>query len=84
MSFLVGLLSIILFSIALMFPGFLLAYALRFRSRAWGAVLVLLGALLAVGGWAAAFSIAGLVLILLGLPLLGAGIEGTALTRKGT
>jgi hypothetical protein len=84
MSLLVDLLSIILFSIALMLPGFLLAYALRFRSRAWGPVLVFLGAVLAVGGWAAAFSVAGLVLIVLGLPLFGAGVEGTALARKGT
>ncbi len=84
MSYLVGLVAIVLSSAALMLPGFAVAYAARFRSRTWGAVVLSLGMVLAVLGWLAAFSIAGLVLILVGLPLFGAGAEGMAFAGRAS
>ncbi len=82
MSYVPGLLSIILFSVLLMVPGFVAAYLFHFRSRTWGSVLLSLGMVLAVSGWLAAFSVAGFVLILLGITLLGAGASGMAFAGR--
>ncbi len=82
MSYLLGLLSIILLSLALTLPGFLAAYIFRFRSRTWGAVVLSLGMVLAVSGWLASFSVAGFVLIVLGITLLGAGVGGMAFAGR--
>ena len=76
MSVLVGLLAIILFSVALM--------VLRFRSRIWGAVVLSIVVALAVIGWLAAFSLAGLALLVAGVTIFGIGVEGTVLARKRT
>ncbi len=82
MSYLLALLAIILFNLALTVPGFLAAYILRFRSRTWGAIVLSLGMALAVSGWLASFSVAGFVLILLGITLLGAGVGGMAFAGR--
>ena len=76
MSYVPGLISILLLDIALMLPGFLVAYSLRFRSRTWGAVLLSVGSILALGGWLAAFSWPGVGLLVSGMSLVGAGAEG--------
>ena len=76
MSVLVGLLAIILFSFALM--------VLRFRSRIWGSVVLSIVVALAVIGWLAAFSLAGLALLIAGVTIFGIGVEGTVLARKRT
>ena len=76
MSVLVGLLAIILFSVALM--------VLRFRSRIWGSVVLSIVVALAVIGWLAAFSLAGLALLIAGVTIFGIGVEGTVLARKRT
>ena len=75
MSILVGLLSIILFSVVLM--------VLRFRSRIWGSVVSIVVALVVIG-WLAAFSLAGLALLVAGVTIFGIGVEGTVLARKRT
>jgi hypothetical protein len=64
--------------------GFFAGYVFRFRSRTWGSVVLSLGMVLAVSGWLAAFSVAGFVLILVGVTIFGIGVEGTVLTRKRT
>ena len=84
MSYVPGLLSIILFSVLLMVPGFVAAYFLHFRSRTWGSVLLSLGMVLAVSGWLAAFSLAGLVMLLLGVTFFGAGVEGMAFAGRAS
>ncbi len=76
MSLLVGLLSIILFSVVLM--------VLRFRSRIWGSVVLPIVVALVVIGWLAAFSLAGLALLVAGVTIFGIGVEGTVLARKRT
>ncbi len=76
MSVLVGLLAIILFSVVLM--------VLRFRSRIWGSVVLSIVVVLAVIGWLAAFSLAGLALLVAGVTIFGIGVEGTVLARKRT
>ena len=76
MSALVGLLAIILFSVALM--------VIRFRSRLWGSVVLSIVVALAVIGWLAAFSLAGLTLLIAGVTIFGIGVEGTVLARKRT
>ena len=76
MSVLVGLLAIILFSVVLM--------VLRFRSRIWGSVVLSIVVALAVIGWLAAFSLAGLALLVAGVTIFGIGVEGTVLARKRT
>ena len=70
-----GLLSIILFSVVLM--------VLRFRSRIWGSVVSIVVALVVIG-WLAAFSLAGLALLVAGVTIFGIGVEGTVLARKRT
>ena len=82
MSSLLGLLSIILLNLALAVPGFLAAYILRFRSHTWGAVSLSLGVALVASGWLASFSVAGFVLILLGITLLDAGASGMAFAGR--
>ncbi len=62
--------------------GFLAGYVLRFRSRTWGSVVLSQGMVLAVSGWLASFSVAGFVLILLGITLLGAGASGMAFAGR--
>ncbi len=76
MSVLVGLLFIILFSVVLT--------VLRFRSRIWGSVVLSIVVVLAVIGWLAAFSLAGLALLVAGVTIFGIGVEGTVLARKRT
>ena len=76
MSVLVGLLAIILLSVVLM--------VLRFRSRIWGSVVLSIVVTLAVIGWLAAFSLAGLALFAAGVTIFGIGVEGTVLARKRT
>ncbi|MCH7998353.1 MAG: hypothetical protein IIA91_02590 [Chloroflexi bacterium] len=76
MSVLAGLLAIILFSVALM--------VLRFRSRIWVSVVLSIVVALAVIGWLAAFSLAGLALLIAGVTIFGIGVEGTVLARKRT
>ena len=76
MILLVGLLSIILFSVVLM--------VLRFRSRIWGSVVLPIVVALVVIGWLAAFSLAGLALLVAGVTIFGIGVEGTVLARKRT
>ncbi|MCH8345747.1 MAG: hypothetical protein IIC87_02335 [Chloroflexi bacterium] len=76
MSVLVGLLAIILLSVVLM--------VLRFRSRIWGSVVLSIVVTLAVIGWLAAFSLAGLALFVAGVTIFGIGVEGTVLARKRT
>ena len=76
MSVLVGLLAIILFSVALM--------VLRFRSRIWGSVVLSIVVAVAVIGWLAAFSLVGLALLVAGVTIFGIGVEGTVLARKRT
>ena len=76
MSALVGLLAIILFSVALM--------VIRFRSRMWGSVVLSIVVALAVIGWLAAFNLAGLALLVAGVTIFGIGVEGTVLARKRT
>ena len=76
MSVLVGLVAIILLSVVLM--------VLRFRSRIWGAVVLSIVVALAVIGWLAAFSLAGLALLVAGVTIFGIGVEGTVLARKRT
>ncbi len=76
MSLLVGLLAIIVFSVVLM--------VLRFRSRIWGSVVLSIVVALAVIGWLAAFSLAGLALLVAGVTIFGIGVEGTVLARKRT
>ena len=76
MSVLVGLLAIILLSVVLM--------VLRFRSRIWGSVVLSIVVTLAVIGWLAAFSLAGLALLVAGVTIFGIGVEGTVLARKRT
>ncbi len=76
MSLLVGLLAIILFSVVLMVR--------RFRSRIWGSVVLSIVVVLAVIGWLAAFSLAGLALLVAGVTIFGIGVEGTVLARKRT
>ena len=76
MSVLVGLLAIIIFSVVLM--------GLRFRSRIWGSVVLSIVVALAVIGWLAAFSLAGLALLIAGVTIFGIGVEGTVLARKRT
>ncbi len=80
MSILLGLLSIM----APIVPGFVVAYLLRLRSRTWGSVLLSAGLVLGVSGWLAAFSLAGLVLLLIGVGLIGAGLEGMALAGRSS
>ncbi len=76
MSLLVGLFAIILFSVVLM--------VLRFRSRIWGSVVLSIVVALAVICWLAAFSLAGLALLVAGVTIFGIGVEGTVLARKRT
>ncbi len=76
MSVLVGLFAIILFSVVLM--------VLRFRSRIWGSAVLSIVVALAVIGWLAAFSLAGLALLVAGVTIFGIGVEGTVLARKRT
>ena len=76
MSVLVGLFSIILFSVVLM--------VLRFRSRIWGSVVMSIVVAVAVAGWLAAVSLAGLALFVAGVTIFGIGVEGTVLARKRT
>ena len=76
MSVLVGLFAIILVSVVLM--------VLRFRSRIWGSVVLSIVVALAVIGWLAAFSLAGLALLVAGVTIFGIGVEGTVLARKRT
>ena len=76
MSVLVGLFSIILFSVVLM--------VLRFRSRIWGSVVLSIVVAVAVIGWLAAFSLVGLALLVAGVTIFGIGVEGTVLARKRT
>ncbi len=76
MSLLVGLLSIILFSVVLM--------VLRFRSRIWGSVVLSIVVVLTVIGYLAAFSLVGLALLVAGVTIFGSGVEGTVLARKRT
>ena len=76
MILLVGLLSIILFSVVLM--------VLRFRSRIWGSVVLSIVVAVAVIGWLAAFSLVGLALLVAGVTIFGIGVEGTVLARKRT
>lgn len=80
MSVILGLLAIFLLDIALMLPGFLVAYFLRFRSRTLGLFLLSVGSLLGLAGWLAAFSWVGVGFLLAGMPLVGAGAE--ALVRR--
>ncbi len=61
--------------------GFFAGYVLN-RSRTWGSVVLSLGMVLAVSGWLASFSVAGFVLILLGITLLGAGASGMAFAGR--
>ncbi len=82
MSYVPGLLSIILFSLLLMVPGFVAAYLFHFRSRTWGSVLLSMGMVLAVSGWLASFSVAGFVLLLSGVTFFGAGAEGMTFARR--
>lgn len=76
MSVLAGLFAIILFSVVLM--------VLRYRSRIWGSVVLSIVVTLAVIGWLAAFSLAGLALLVAGVTIFGIGVEGTVLARKRT
>ena len=76
MSVLLGLLAIILLSVVLMI--------LRFRSRIWGSVVLSIVVALAVVGWLAAVSLAGLALFVAGVTIFGIGVEGTVLARKRT
>ena len=76
MSVLVGLFAIILFSVVLM--------VLRFHSRIWGSVVLSIVVAMAVIGWLAAFSLAGLALLVAGVTIFGIGVEGTVLARKRT
>ncbi len=76
MSVLAGLFAIILFSVVLM--------VLRFRSRIWGSAVLSIVVALAVIGWLAAFSLAGLALLVAGVTIFGIGVEGTVLARKRT
>ena len=78
MSALLGLLAIILFSVVLM--------VFRFRSRMWGSAVLSIVVALAVIGWLAAFSLAGLALLVAGVTIfgIGIGVEGTVLARKRT
>ncbi len=71
-----GLLAIIVFSVVLM--------VLRFRSRIWGSAVLSIVVALAVIGWLAAFSLAGLALLVAGVTIFGIGVEGTVLARKRT
>ncbi len=71
-----GLLSIILFSVVLM--------VLRFRSWIWGSVVLSIVVALVVIGWLAAFSLAGLALLVAGVTIFGIGVEGTVLARNRT
>ena len=61
--------------------GFFAGYVLNL-SRTWGSVVLSLGMVLAVSGWLASFSVAGFVLILLGITLLGAGASGMAFAGR--
>ncbi len=61
--------------------GFFAGYVLN-RSRIWSSVVLSLGMVLAVSGWLASFSVAGFVLILLGITLLGAGAGGMAFAGR--
>lgn len=62
--------------------GFFAGYVLRFRSRTWGSAVLSLGMVLTVSGWLASFSVAGFVLILLGITFLGAGASGMAFAGR--
>jgi hypothetical protein len=62
--------------------GFFAGYVLRFRLRTWGSFVLSLGMVVAVSGWLASFSIAGFVLILLGITLFGAGASGMAFAGR--
>lgn len=61
--------------------GFFAGYVLN-RSRTWGSAVLSLGMVLTVSGWLASFSVAGFVLILLGITLLGAGAGGMAFAGR--
>jgi hypothetical protein len=61
--------------------GFFAGYVLNW-SRTWGSVVLSLGMVLAVSGWLAAFSVAGFLLFLLGITLLGAGASGMAFAGR--